>query len=883
MTPIQHFKTTFWSQKQPELTLPDFQTGYTVLHEKLGQSKIENEEMIYFFKERIAIEEGYATKLCDQGKSPLKATGFGRDEGAGLVKCFSQLKETSRRIGEQHKTTANAVQSHVLNPLQEFHQDYKRNVSHSKQAVDSMLKQFDGLVKEAEKSRHIYHRKCKDADKAEELAVKHATNATTTTTISEEKSITPNTTPPPLSSSQEDTSTNVNTKIQLGNQIMPQTELDGLVRRMRQEITIGDHRVPILGTYKNTSTGEDIAIWLQHNLPQCKDSPAMADVVGQQLIQPYNILRLIGQRGNKFTASANSYYQWRVAGDEDTSSITSSNTTEATYAALGGLMEKITTAPPLLVNNVPAHEEPHKKSRREAEKADQAYRRAVLKLDQMRMAIEEAMFAHLTEMEQVELERIQKLKAFISSFIASMSVVIPQDKLVIEEMMVFQESLKPDQDIQFIVQQYAVASFSPKAILYDNYYHGTCHDQVFGVPLEELGKQTQDNVPRFISILLQVIDKSTDTIEDAEKKKTVWSTPCALDRVHATCIELNVGSDLLNLEMVQKYESHLLVAVLRYFLLELPECLMTYEFYDPVEALLGGNNNQDESLRLASFSNLIATLPSAHFATLAAIFENIARFVSEVDASDEIVHSICQSLGPVILRSRVDSFTVMNSKVPVKFVLELIKHSKEIFSESTVKLHAESEKRRHARPIVAPQASLEDTKSSNKRSNSLMSFMRPTINTAEELNKWTMNSMMGVFQRNTGQSPTEQQQQQQQTSTAPASRSVPLAFGSTITQQDSPPSSPRISPATVEETVEEVMFDGDHIFDEETTTTQTEKSQDILKDFEEVKVVEEKQENKEENNTQERPATAAATTATAAAGGHIDSSFFDDDDEEDED
>ncbi|KAG2237228.1 hypothetical protein INT48_006632 [Thamnidium elegans] len=840
MTPIQHFKTTFWSQKQPELTLPDFQTGYSVLHQKLGQSKCENEELVSFFKERIAIEEGYANKLCEQGKLQLKPGGFGRDEGAGLVKCFSQLKETSRRIGEQHKTTANAVQSHVLTPLQEFHEDYKRNVSHSKQAVDSMLKQFDGLVKEAEKSRHVYHRKCKDADKAEELAVKHAANVTT----GDEKSITPPPPPPaPLPPSQEDT--NMNTKIQLGNQIMLQTELDGLVRRMRQEITMGDHRVPILGTYKNTSTGEDIAIWLQQHLAQCKDSPAMADVVGQQLIQPYHILRLIGQRGNKFTASANSYYQWRVAGDEDTSSIASS-TTEATYAALGGLMEKITIAPPLVTNTTPP-EEPHKKSRREAEKADQAYRASVLKLDQMRMAIEEAMFAHLTEMEQVELERIQKLKEFISSFIASMSVVIPQDKLVIEEMMVFQESLKPDQDIQFIVQQYAVASFSPKAILYDNYYHGTCHDQVFGVPLEELGKQTQDNVPRFISILLQVIDKSIDTITDAEEKKKVWSTPCALDRVHATCIELNMGSDLLNLEMVQKYEPQLLVAVLRYFLLELPECLMTYEFYDPVEALLGGNDN--EELRLASFSNLIATLPRAHFASLSAIFENITRFVSKVDASEETVHSICQSLGPVILRSRIDSFTVMNSKVPVKFVHELIKHSKEIFSESTVKLHAESEKRRLARPIVAPS---EDARS-EKRATRLMSFMRPTIHTAEELNKWTMHSMMGVFQRNTSQSsPTEQQQQHT------ASRSVPLAFGSTITE--SPPSSPRIS-AAADEIVQETMFDGDHIFDEETD----DKSQDILNDFEEV--VEEKVEKKE-NNTQERP--------------NIDSSFFDDDDEEDD-
>lgn len=487
MAPIQYFKTAFWSQKQPELTLPDFNAGFSVLHQKLIQSKVENEEMITFFKDRIAIEEVYASKLVDQGKSPFKNLGFGRDEGAGLVKCFGQLKETSRRFGEQHKTTATTVSKHVLLPLQEFHEEYKRNITNSKQAIDSMLKQFDSLVKEAEKTRYTYHRKCKDADKAEELAVRNATAAAATASVptvqktADEK---PSTVPGPedLNNTQADTAsatlenstTTTSINIQLGNQVMPQSELDSLVRHMRQDIVMNDHRVPILGTYKNTSTGEDIAIWLQQNLPQCKDSPAMADVVGQQLIQPYNILRLIGQRGNKFIASANSFYQWRVVGDDDTASITSTSDTGSNYTALGGFMDKIATP----ATTTTTAEEPHKKARRDAEKSDQAYRSAVLKLDQLRMAIEEAMFAHLTEMEQVELNRIQQLKQIISSFIASMSVAIPQDKLVVEEMMVFQESLKPDQDIQFIVQQYAVSGFSPKAILYDNYYHGISHGKI---------------------------------------------------------------------------------------------------------------------------------------------------------------------------------------------------------------------------------------------------------------------------------------------------------------------------------------------------------------------------------------------------------------------
>lgn len=167
---------------------------------------------------------------------------------------------------------------------------------------------------------------------------------------------------------------------------------------------------------------------------------------------------------------------------------------------------------------------------------------------------------------------------------------------------------------------------------------------MFGVPLEELGKQSQDHVSKFVSIILEAVDKGVDKVEDIDTKQRLWSTPCALDRVHATCMELNTRSDNLTLETVEKYEPDLLVAVLRYFLLELPECLLTYEFYDPVQALIGGtskyiqtkssipqglidpiDDEQDESLRLSSFSNLIATLPATHFATLKSIFASITR------------------------------------------------------------------------------------------------------------------------------------------------------------------------------------------------------------------------------------------------------------------
>lgn len=211
--------------------------------------------------------------------------------------------------------------------------------------------------------------------------------------------------------------------------------------------------------------------------------------------------------------------------------------------------------------------------------------------------------------------------------------------------------------------------------------------------------------------------------------------------------------------------------------------------------------------------------------------------------------------------------------MPIKLVQEIISHYNDIFSEATLKLHAENEKRRLARPIVAQQQ-LQSEEKSSKRGNSLMSFMRPTINTAEELNKWTVNSMMGVFQRtsNSTTSPT----------TSPTisnnNRSVPLSFGSTITHQESPPASPSISsaiPVSVEEEPK-VMFDGgDDIFDskkqpKEEVEAQHAKTEEILNDID-TKPTTAKD---DQDNTQQQQKESAHD--------NIDSSFFDDDDDEDD-
>ncbi|KAI7882215.1 hypothetical protein K492DRAFT_206369 [Lichtheimia hyalospora FSU 10163] len=769
MPPALRFDNAFWSQKQPQASVPDFQTGLQVLHTKLNQSKVENDEMIAFFKERIAIEESFAFRLSEQSRTPLKSSGFARDDGAVLRGCFENLKATSGRFGEQHKRTADTLTDTVLKPLQKFQEDYKRTLTTSKQSVDASLKQFDGLVKEMDRAKSNYQKKHR-AWMMEEEQKEEATSPT---------SATASTASPPSQQQQkspleenQDKMMDQDTTILIGNQRMSRAELDKMIISMKNEIPVGEHRVPILGRYQNTSSGESISIWLQHNMPQCKDSPAMADVVAQQLIQPLEILRLVGQRGNKFSPSPQSFYQWR----EDTPAASSS------YGF--NFLERIGGGPQVPI------EDQLKRAQRETELADEAYRVAVKRMDQMRMVVEQSLFAHFAEMEQVELKRLAVLKQAIASFSLCLSEMIPGDKALVDDMLVYQESLKPDHDIQYIVQQYCVSSFSPQPILYENQFHGVAQDQIFGVSLEGLARQSEDDIPRFVTLVLDAIDKGTEKL-DQEEKLQLWSTKLPLDRIYAACSNLNVPSDQLTPDLLHPYDPMTLVAVLRLYLLELPECLMTFEFYDAAQALYS-NHEQDDSIRLQPLSNLIATLPGCHFSTLKLLISHIRGFVQDNKLDDAAVESIGDSFGTVVLRPRHESLTTLTSRVPMYFGRDLIKHYDTFFNEATMKSHAESEKRRQARPLRAESnladATIKHQQPQQRRS--LMTFMR-----SNNEEKWNM-----IFQRNaTGTTSTTSSSaasvaSSERISSSSFTRPTPMTSG-TATMQDSPPLSPVKAPA----------------------------------------------------------------------------------------
>ncbi|KAI9322799.1 hypothetical protein BX666DRAFT_1898560 [Dichotomocladium elegans] len=802
MAPPLHFENVFWSQKQPQEPIPDFQTGLQVLHNKLNQSKIENDEIISFFKDRIATEEAYAARLNDQARVQLKLAGFARDDGAVLRGCFENLKEANGRFGEQHLHIATTLTETVLRPLQRYQEEYKRNILTSKQSVDAALKQLDGLIKETERAQATYQKKFRALMEEEQNEKPLPSTATSS----------PPSTPTGGTQLREqqkqqgggEEAVVSDDKLIIGTQPMTRAELDELVGKMKDGIPIGEHRVPILGRYQNTSTGEAISVWLQQNLPQCKDSPAMADVVGQQLIHPLGILRLVGQRGNKFSPSAQSFYQWREEGVVAAAAAAAAAAANSTNST-GNATSSVSNYGFGFLERIGGHQQPSedllRRAQREASSAEDAYRAAVIRVNQMRMAVEQALFAHFAEMEEVEMKRLAVLKQAISSYALSVSEMLPGNKAIVDEMLLYQESLKPDQDIQYIVQQYCVSSFSPKPILFESQTYGIARHQTFGVPLEELARQAEDNVPRFVSYLLEAIEKGSDQLSNEDKKR-LWCTPLPLDKVHAVCMELNVPSDQVTMDLFQNRDPMLLVAVLRLYLLELPECLMTFEFYDAAQALYS-NPDQDDSLRLQPLGNLISTLPGPYFSTLRRLVDTIYQYVQKENIMD-FVQVIGETLGPIILRPRTESLATLISRVPGYFAQDLIKHRDVLFNEGTFKSHAENEKRRHARPLKADTASIVTNNTSQdatvtthkQQRRGIMSFMRGTNE-----DKWGM-----LFQRTAPGSQPGSTPSSERVSSSSFTRPATIPSGTAITQE-SPPLTPQIpaeEPALRQQSIEEL-------------------------------------------------------------------------------
>lgn len=590
------------------------------------------------------------------------------------------MSEASRK----HRKIASNIRELVVNPFSRWCDQHAARVQNSQDDLHNRVKAHDRQAETVRQYRSAYFNKCRkveDLDEEEKLAFQDPNSAAAT------GSPKPSHQPVPSITVEEEESEEEPEPIDIGDETYQPDQVKRILAHMLDHIKLGDAKVPILGTYQNVSTGADIVEYIQRHMGAT--SLPYAERIGQDLVNN-GFLRLVGNMGNTFANSSRMNYQWRpkvfqLTGMPNnkkplsrTSTVTSMDSNNADSPSLGAMGEYLGGWNPL--NNAHPNETPAEKLRREAREADERYKAAVRKLDGLRCNLEEAIIDHLKFMERCELDRLKAIKAVILDFSGAVSNVIPSLQSTVDNMMLYQETVLPLGDIRYLLENYRTGSYIPKVTVYENYYN-TVDEQTFGVDIEARARSDRKRVPLMVTTILTFLDNQYPELEGDEARRKIWVVDVPLGATHHLRNLLNTGKPVPP-SVLEKYEVPIIAAVLKLYLLELPDSLVSSHVYEIVKTIYSSTaQTASDSARIQVIQSTLGQLRLANIATLDAIVSHFARLIELTNADEAYVTQLSSVMAPCILRPKQETGLSMSEKYNVRLLRDLLSHKDEIFGE----------------------------------------------------------------------------------------------------------------------------------------------------------------------------------------------------------
>lgn len=365
---------------------------------------------------------------------------------------------------KHHRKIASNIRELVVSPFRRWSSQHEARIQNSHDDLQSRIKEHSKQVEVVKKLRSHYFNKCRVVEDLEEEN-KLAFQAPEASPQSKAPMIVL-----PENHEEEDEE-----PVEIGDRVYPPEDVKKLLAHILDNIKMKEVKVPIMGTYQNTSTGADIVEYAQKNMNAT--SLSHAEAIGQDLVEN-GFLRLVGNMGNTFANSSKMNYQWRpkvfqVTGmPEKKKSLmrvaSAASSEDGSESPIASVSELIAGWNPL--NNPYPNETPSEKLHREAREADDRYKAGVRKLDQIRCKLEEEIVANLRFMEQCELDRLKAIKSVVLDFSGSISNVIPTLQSTVDHMMLYQETIQPLGDLRYLLENYRTGGFIPRVQAYENYY-----------------------------------------------------------------------------------------------------------------------------------------------------------------------------------------------------------------------------------------------------------------------------------------------------------------------------------------------------------------------------------------------------------------------------
>ncbi|KAH7166237.1 hypothetical protein EDB81DRAFT_638904 [Dactylonectria macrodidyma] len=669
------FADSFWST--------DYAAGLGVLFGKLQQGVLENRQVLTIARLRAEAEEAYSLRLGEITPSADKIQGgFTRDDGATVRKAFDGMRSEMQDASRNHHRIAQSIRDLVVNPFSRWCDAHEARIQDSQDELQVRIKAHDRQAEAVKKLRAVYFNKCRlveDIEEENKLAF-------------QDPEISPKPNQPNIPEIKVQPQEEVEKKedeeeelFEIGDDVYQLEQMKKILSHMLSTIKMGETKVPILGTYLNTSAGSDVVEYLQRSMGT--SSVSYAERIGQDLISN-GFLRLIGNVGNTFANSSKMFYQWRpkafqLAGVPEkkainrTFSMPNSGSEGGDSPVVGTVSEYLSNWN--VLNNSHPNETPSQRMQREARESDEKYKAGVRKLDDLRCELEESIFLHLTFLERCELDRLKAVKTVILDFSGTIGNVIPSLQSTVDQMMLFQETIQPQGDLRYLLENYRTGSFIPKVVVYENYYNKV-DEHTFGIDLEARARADKKRVPVIVTTILTYLDHHYPDLEGDEARRNVWLVDVPLGQVHRLRSKVNDGK-LISPEVFEEFDIPTVASLLKIYLLELPDSLVSSHVYEIIRTIYSTTApDSSDASRIAVLQQTLSQLRLTNIATLDACMNHFTRLIDLTSADDAYVTSLAAFLAPCVLRPKAETSLTLEEKHSIRLVRDLFAHKDAIFS-----------------------------------------------------------------------------------------------------------------------------------------------------------------------------------------------------------
>lgn len=168
-----------------------------------------------------------------------------------------------------------------------------------------------------------------------------------------------------------------------------------------------------------------------------------------------------------------------------------------------------------------------------------------------------------------------------------------------------------------------------------------------------------------------------------EARRAIWLVDVPLAATHRLRNEINNGK-FISQEVLEQYEVPIVASVLKLYLLELPDSLVSSSLYEIIKNVYSnpqtvGADSDDN--RISVLQSTLGQLKLVNIATLDAITTHFHRLLDLTSADEAYTQALCQSLAPCILRSKTETALSLEEKYNYRFLRDLLQYKDPIFNE----------------------------------------------------------------------------------------------------------------------------------------------------------------------------------------------------------